>query len=284
MFIFKRVPHLRDWIIRHRKMNKTIGFVPTMGALHEGHLSLIRASKTKSDFTVASVFVNPLQFNDPEDLRKYPRPVETDIRMLYQSGTDVLFFPDVADIYPVQENFTLNFEPGDLDNMMEGKFRPGHFKGVAEVVYRLLRMVDPDQLFLGQKDFQQVAIIRKLIAEQKLNAKVIVCPTVREDNGLAMSSRNARLTDHARSEAGLIYQVLQDSKQAFEKGIPPHDIEQAAMKKLRDKNFDPEYFEIVDGHTLQPIRDKKEASYIVACCAVNVEGIRLIDNLIFSEP
>jgi len=284
MFIFKRVSHLREWIARQKQVKTSIGFVPTMGALHEGHLSLLHQSKSDCDHTLISIFVNPLQFNDPEDLNKYPRPIETDLEKIIHTGADVLFLPDVQDVYPSSNDVELHFDPGPMGEVMEGKFRPGHFKGVAEVVYRLLRITEPDRLYLGQKDFQQVAVIRKLIADQKLKVEVVVCPTQREGNGLAMSSRNLRLSDQGRDEASIIFKMLNEGKLAFERGESPQDIINRAMNTFREKKMEPEYFEIVDGNSLQPIPEKNQADYIVACCAVKVEGIRLIDNLIFKQP
>jgi pantoate--beta-alanine ligase len=283
MFIFKRTADLRKWIAKHKEGNTTIGFVPTMGALHQGHISLIEESKRQSNYTIVSVFVNPRQFNDQEDLKKYPRPIEEDIRKIHQAKTDVLFIPDVNDMYPAVDEFGVQFDPGDLGNVMEGKFRPGHFSGVADVVYRLLKMITPDKLFLGQKDFQQVAIIRKLIADQHLPVEVVVCPTFREENGLAMSSRNLRLTDEGRKRAGLIYQTLQNAKKSFEEGKPIRLIEEEAMNLLAKENMQPEYFQIVDGHTLMPVQHQQDSDYVVACAAVKVDGIRLIDNLILKE-
>jgi pantoate--beta-alanine ligase len=283
MFIFKRVPHLQDWMARQKQNTTTLGFVPTMGALHEGHSSLIRECNSQCDLTLVSLFVNPLQFNDPEDLKKYPRPIEADIELTYHAGTDVLFHPEVREVYPDHDLTSFQFDPGPLGEIMEGKFRPGHFKGVAEVVYRLLRIVNPDKIFLGQKDFQQVAVITKLISDKNLPVEVIVCPTLREANGLAMSSRNTRLSEKARMEAGLIYQTLQQGQALMEQGVIPTQIAVQAMNIFRKQNWDPEYFELIDGYTLKPIEDSKAHDYIVACCAVKVEGVRLIDNVIYKK-
>jgi pantoate--beta-alanine ligase len=283
MFIFKRVPHLQAWLAEQKKIKKSIGFVPTMGALHDGHLSLVQKSKTQCALTLVSIFVNPLQFNDPEDLKKYPRPVEADIQALYHAETDALLLPDEKDIYP-EHIARLDFDPGTMGEVMEGKFRPGHFKGVAEVVYRLLSIAQPDRLYLGQKDFQQVAIIRKLIADLQLPVEVIACPTIREENGLAMSSRNLRLSKKGRQEAGLLYATLQDGKLAFAAGESPEQISHAAIRLFKERGMKPDYFEIVDGRTLQPLQAGQDSNFVVACCAVYVEGIRLIDNLIYKEP
>src|SRR6187402_2824831 len=168
MFIQKRVAHTRDWVESRKKEGLKVGFVPTMGALHSGHLSLVKRSKEETDLTVVSIFVNPKQFNDPEDLRKYPRPVESDLEMLYEGGVDLVFLPEVEDVYPPGDVNTIDFDPGPAAMTMEGKFRPGHFAGMAEVVYRLLAITTPDKLFMGQKDFQQFSIIRKLIHDFNL--------------------------------------------------------------------------------------------------------------------
>ena len=281
MFICKRVPHLRDWKAQHVPQAGNIGFVPTMGALHEGHLSLIQACKAQCDQTIVSVFVNPRQFNDAGDLLKYPRPVEQDIRLVSLSEAEVLFMPDERDMYPADDPFEMAFDPGPLGEVMEGKFRPGHFKGVADVVYRLLKMVEPQYLYLGQKDFQQVAVVRKLVADLRLPVQVVACPTVREDNGLAMSSRNLRLSEKGKADAARIYKELIRGKKAFEDHKPVQQIKREAMQIFLDMNFDPEYFEVVDGDTLQPIEDVFPSQSVVACCAVKVEGVRLIDNVIW---
>lgn len=281
MFIYKRVADVRDWVESQRKEGRTIGFVPTMGALHTGHLSLVEKSKTESGVTIVSIFVNPRQFNDPEDLKKYPRPIEQDLKMLYESGVDLVFLPDVDDIYPNDDNRSIDFDPGPAAATMEGKFRPGHFAGMAEVVYRLLSITTPDKLFMGQKDFQQFSIIRKLIYDFKLPIVLVMCPTIREPNGLAMSSRNVRLSADARQRAGLISRMLDQEKSAFENGEAIEKIQQRFFASLRNENFDPEYFEIVNGYTLASIRTMQDADQVVACCAVKVEGVRLIDNMIW---
>lgn len=283
MFILKRVADIRDWTAVQEKEGRTVGFVPTMGALHYGHLSLVENSKQQTDVTAVSIFVNPRQFNDPEDLRKYPRPVEKDLRMLYESGVDLVFLPDVEDIYPSGDTNTIDFDPGPAAETMEGKYRPGHFAGMAEVVYRLLTIITPDQLFMGQKDFQQFAIIRKLLTDFHLPIDLVMCPTIREANGLAMSSRNVRLSAEARAKAGIIYSILSSAKILFEQKRVVADIQEIALDALRKVNFDPEYFDIVDGFTLEPVQSIEDAEQIVACCAVKVEGVRLIDNMIWKE-
>ncbi len=284
MIIFKRVQHIRDWITARKAEQKIIGFVPTMGALHRGHLSLAERSITETDFTVVSIFVNPKQFNDPQDLKKYPRPIESDLKMLMDAGTHVVFLPDEEDVYPPGVDTAIDFDPGIAGEIMEGKFRPGHFKGMAEVVYRLLDIIQPDKIFMGQKDFQQLAIIRKLIGDLHMPIILEMCQTVREPNGLAMSSRNTRLTTEAREEAAIIYKTLGDAQRWFEENEPVEEIKRNAMAALTKKNFLPEYFEIVDGVTLKDIHTQKDSQYIVACCAIRVEDVRLIDNAIWTRP
>jgi pantoate--beta-alanine ligase len=283
MIIFKRVSHIQDWIRDRKQDGLSIGFVPTMGALHQGHLSLVELSRQESDITIVSIFVNPKQFNDPQDLIKYPRPLENDIQMLIKCETDVLFLPDVDDIYPPEKTETLNFDPGPLATMMEGKFRPGHFQGVAEVVHRLLSIVEPEKLYMGQKDFQQLTIVRKMITDMKLHVQLVMCPTIREANGLAMSSRNVRLSANAREKGRIIYDTLSEAERDFEEGVPAAEIKEKSMETLNSAGFIPEYFEIVDGLNLAPIETIRDSQFVVACCAVKVEDVRLIDNLIWTD-
>lgn len=283
MIQFQRVAHLREYLQTGKSDKKVIGFVPTMGALHKGHVSLAERSSEVCDITVVSIFVNPKQFNDPEDLRKYPRPIASDLAMLTEAGVDVVFIPEVEDIYPQGEKFLLDFSPGPLAETLEGEFRPGHFEGMAEVVFRLLSIVEPNKLFMGQKDFQQLAIVRKMITELQMPILLEMCPIIRESNGLAMSSRNERLSPDARNKAGMIYATLIESEILFEKGIPAIEIKDQAMKSLTNDVFSPEYFEIVDGVTLQPVNSFDDSQYVVALCAIRVEDIRLIDNAIWTR-
>ncbi|MEO6132239.1 MAG: pantoate--beta-alanine ligase [Saprospiraceae bacterium] len=283
MIIFKRVLPMQHWIHARKIEGRRIGFIPTMGALHQGHLSLMARSLEECDITVVSIFVNPKQFNDPQDLLKYPRPVEEDLKLLLKANIDVLFFPEVDEIYPASQTAVKDFDPGIVGTVMEGKFRPGHFAGVAEVMHRLLVVVQPDRLYMGQKDFQQTAIVRKLIHDWHLKSQLIICPTLREENGLAMSSRNLRLSPHARKEAAIIYKTLTEAKRKFEKGEPIHQIKEEAMRTLLQKGFIPEYFSIVDAVTLADIELNEESQFVIACCAVKVEGVRLIDNIILKE-
>lgn len=280
MYIFQKAADLRSHlktILRGR--SSTIGFIPTMGALHEGHLALIRAAQANGCYTVCSIFVNPTQFNDPSDLEKYPRTPEKDAELLEKVGCDVIFMPEVEEIYPPGDiqDFELDFE--GLDEVMEGVFRPGHFKGVAQVVKRLLDLVQPDGLYMGQKDFQQVAIVRHLIRVTGFPVELVVVPTVREHDGLAMSSRNVRLSPDGRRQGPAIYQALMAAKNKAASGLPPAEISREAMNELSNAGFKPEYFEVVNGDTLQPVQSMEAAPEVVACVAAWLEGVRLIDNM-----
>jgi len=286
MLIFKKVADLRHWLVRQ---NTTVGFVPTMGALHAGHLELVRMSKREGCITVTSIFVNPTQFNDPSDLEKYPRMPEKDAELLESAQCDALFIPSVEEVYPPGENLRIDLDFKQLDKVMEGEFRPGHFEGMATVVHRLLDIVRPHKLFMGQKDYQQLAIVRNMVRQLSLPVVVIMCPTVREPDGLAMSSRNVRLNPGMRTAAPVIYQTLLWAKDALEQNRPVPDIQLEALRKLTEAGLKPEYFDLVDGDTLSPIRpkgaihflnDKGSNESIVACTAAVAGDVRLIDNLV----
>lgn len=284
MHIFQKAADLRSHLntILLGRPGNAIGFIPTMGALHEGHLALIRAAQADGCYTVCSIFVNPTQFNDPSDLDKYPRTPEKDTELLAKVGCDVIFMPEVEDIYPREAipDFEIDFE--GLDQVMEGFFRPGHFKGVAQVVKRLLDLVGPDKLYMGQKDFQQVTIVRHLIRVTSFPVQLVVVPTVREADGLAMSSRNVRLSPEGRRQGPVIYQILLAAQSKATDGTLPAEISKEAMTALSDAGFEPEYFEIVNAETLQPVQTMQEAPEVVACVAAWLEGVRLIDNMILS--
>ena len=228
MLIFKKVADLRQWLDRQAL---PIGFAPTMGALHEGHLELIRMAKREGCLAVASIFVNPTQFNDPKDLEKYPRTPEKDAALLLSAHCDALFIPEVVEVYPPEVNLTIDLDFRQLDQVMEGEFRPGHFKGMATVVNRLLDIVRPDKLYMGQKDFQQLSIVRDMIRQLQLPVELVMCPTVREPDGLAMSSRNVRLTPEMRQIAPLIHQILQWARTALETDSSVPEIQAEALKK-----------------------------------------------------
>ncbi len=282
MYVFKKVADLKKYLDKRRKSGDTVGFVPTMGALHEGHMSLIQQSITATDCTVCSIFVNPTQFNEASDLEKYPRTIAKDMAMLNTEGCHVLFLPDVSEVYPPGLNTELELDFGDLATVMEGKFRPGHFDGMAQVVKRLLDIVEPHQLFMGQKDFQQLTIVRSMLRQLELPVQLVMCPIIREKGGLAMSSRNVRLDPALRKKALLLNKTLKAAKRKM-KTESPAAIKKWAMKQLKIPSFKPEYFEIVDGITLQNIRKFEKSDLVVACTAVWVGDVRLIDNLIFKK-
>lgn len=278
MLIFKTVENLQNHISQLRNKGKKIGFVPTMGALHQGHLSLIQQSKQTTDITVCSIFVNPTQFNDAKDLEKYPRTTEQDVDLLNSIKTDIIFLPSVEAVYPTNIDTSVNLDFGTLDKLMEGEHRPGHFAGVAQVVKRLLDIVQPDKLFMGQKDYQQFCICRNMIEQLQLPVEIVMCPIVRAESGLAMSSRNMRLSESEKVVAANIHRVLLATKLNFD----PTKITELKTNSVFALNNIPEfrldYFEIADGQTLLPATEKSES--VVACTAVFLGEIRLIDNMI----
>lgn len=283
MFLFKTVNDLQTHLDTIRQSGKTIGFAPTMGALHQGHLSLVEKAKAECDCSVVSIFVNPTQFNESSDLEKYPRTLAADIELLSTVGNEVVFAPSVEAVYPPGLKTELELDFGQLDQVLEGAFRPGHFEGMAQVVNRLLDIVEPDKLFMGQKDFQQFTIVRSMLRQLNRKTELVVCPIVREADGLAMSSRNRRLTPTNREKAVLLSQVLKKAKEALLEKTPA-TVRAEAMSKFESAGFKPEYFDIVDGNTLLPITDFEETDYVVALTAVWVGDIRLIDNLIVKQP
>ena len=279
MEVFSTIKTLREAVSTAKANGKTIGFVPTMGALHEGHLSLIRTAKEHCDTVVVSIFVNPIQFNNPEDLRTYPRTLEADCEKLQTVGCDMVLAPSVEEMYPEPVTETYNF--GELEAVMEGPQRPGHFSGVAVVVRRLFEIVEPAKAFFGEKDFQQLAIIRRLVEQLNLPLEIVPCPIVRADDGLALSSRNMRLSAEARKIAPQIYATL---KKAVEQSQSQtiDELKHFVINTLKSFTvFDPEYFEIVNDTTLQPIANWSEARGVVGCIAVWLDGVRLIDVIRF---
>lgn len=278
MLIFKTVKDLQNHISQLRNQDKKIGFVPTMGALHHGHLSLIQQSKQTADITVCSIFVNPTQFNDAKDLEKYPRTTEQDIDLLNSVKTDIIFLPSVEAVYPTDIDTSVNLDFGTLDKLMEGEHRPGHFAGVAQVVKRLLDIVQPDKLFMGQKDYQQFCICRNMIEQLNLPVEIVMCPIVRAETGLAMSSRNMRLSESERTIAANIHRVLLATKFNFDKSKLAELKTNAIFALNNVSEFRLDYFEIADGQTLLPATEKSET--VVACTAVFLGDVRLIDNMI----
>ncbi|TKK68878.1 pantoate--beta-alanine ligase [Ilyomonas limi] len=282
MIIFKKVVALHQFITSLKQQNKTIGFVPTMGALHQGHLSLIDACKKACDVTVCSIFVNPTQFNDPKDFEKYPITLEQDMLLLTQHEMDILFLPSVNEIYPAGVHTLPHYNLGALENILEGKYRPGHFQGVCQVVDRLLNIVQPDKLFLGRKDYQQCMVINKLIELKQLPIALSIQPTLREEDGLAMSSRNMRLTAAGRKKAVVLYRTLLFIKEnAFKKGIPVL-IEEAKAKLLASGFEKIDYITVADANTLQEIKALGASANAVVLAAAFLDGVRLIDNLSLS--
>lgn len=270
---------LTDLIGNYKKEGKTIGFVPTMGALHEGHLSLVTQCKKNSDVAVVSVFVNPTQFNDPEDLKRYPRTPEKDCALLETAGCDVAFLPSVEEIYP--EKDTRKFDFGYLESIMEGAKRPGHFNGVGQVVSRIFDIVQPDKAFFGMKDFQQVAIIKNMVRQLNYTLEIIPCPIVREASGLALSSRNALLDKEHKENAPHIYATLKKARELASQ-MSVNELKKWIADEINRNPFlETEYVEIVDDTTLKVINDWKEEGTKVACVAVYAGKIRLIDNIVF---
>lgn len=255
----------------------TCGFVPTMGALHEGHLSLVDRCRKECDTVVVSVFVNPTQFNDPNDLKNYPRTAEADIALLEKAGADFAFMPSVEEIYPKKDTRVFDF--GQLDKVMEGPSRPGHFNGVAQVVSRLFDIVGCDTAYFGEKDFQQIAIIREMVRQLNYPIRIVACPIVRESDGLAMSSRNLLLTPEHRKAAPLIYQSLREAAE-LHRALPVEDTKRRVIERI---NANPllhvEYFSIVNADTLQNISDWSEAENVRGCIVVHAGAVRLIDNI-----
>lgn len=275
MKVLNKKTEIKEALNQDKAVGKSIGFVPTMGALHDGHISLVKMARERNDIVVVSVFVNPIQFNNPEDLNKYPRTFEEDSRLLQEAGVDYVFYPSVEEMYPEEATETYNF--GDLEKVLEGAFRPGHFNGVGVVVKRLFDIVQPNQAYFGKKDFQQLAIIRKLVEIENIPVEIVPGETKRENDGLAMSSRNVRLTRFERTIAPQIYANLKYTKvNKTEKS--PKELEDAAIANL-SSNFDVEYFKICDGNSLQSISSWEETDYPVALVAAHLGKVRLIDNM-----
>jgi pantoate--beta-alanine ligase len=280
MRIFEQAAGLQEYIKDLKNKDKTIGFVPTMGALHEGHLSLINRAQSRTDITVVSLFVNPTQFNNPEDFKRYPSQPEKDISLLSAAGCDIVFMPAPTEIYPKGTDHLVNYPLGYLETIMEGKFRPGHFQGVCQVVDRLLEIVLPDILFLGQKDLQQCKVIEKLleITGKKNFIRLDICPTLRAQDGLAMSSRNLRLNEEDRKKAAMLYECMVQLRKGFGKTefATQRDVMAA---HLRDNGFKVEYLELVDSDTLEILPDWDNRRLLSICIAAYLSDIRLIDNL-----
>ena len=279
MKIFTTKKTLGQYLQQNRDLNKTIGFVPTMGALHAGHLSLIEQAKQTNNLVVCSIFVNPSQFNDPKDLEKYPRTIEADTAMLEQVSCDVLFYPAVSEIYDDNEQWHLNI--GEMEHLLEGKYRPGHYQGVTQVVYKLFNIVKPDTAYFGQKDYQQFSIISKMVNMLNMPVKLVMCPIVRETDGLAMSSRNIHLTANDRRHALVLSKTLNWVKDHFNGNNIPQLKKEAEQMIAAEDGVEPDYFEIADGNTLRPADENSKT--IVALVAAKVGNTRLIDNVLLVD-
>jgi len=279
MHIFYGKVALIAYLKTIKTTNSTIGFVPTMGALHQGHLALMQRSLKENDDTVVSIFVNPTQFNNPEDLAKYPRTLEEDVKkMRVVSDKIILYAPSVEDIYE-GDTISQNFDFDGLENQMEGKFRPGHFNGVGTIVKRLFEIVTPTNAYFGEKDFQQLQIVKKLVEKNNLPVNIVGCPIFREENQLAMSSRNERLTPEERKEAAIIYKTLTEAKEIFQTNTPEETIEFVKNSFKDNERFELEYFVIADESTLLSIDHKSKDKKYRAFIAVFVNSIRLIDTI-----
>lgn len=267
---------MRRWLEGHHLPGKMAGFVPTMGALHQGHIALVNQARAENDITGCSIFVNPIQFNNPEDLEKYPRTLEEDLRMLHGAGCDIVFTPTVPEMYPEPVSTIYNFGP--LEKVMEGKYRPGHFNGVAVVVKKLFDVFMPDRAYFGEKDFQQLRIIQALVQMEEIPVEIVPCPTVREVDGLAMSSRNRRLTTEERAIAPAIYRTMLEVKDLAGK-MSPTVLKQLAEKRLAESGFIVDYVEIASANDLQPLSDWRNNEPVRIFVACFLGKVRLIDNL-----
>lgn len=277
MKIIRTISELKDSLSAARAQGKTIGLVPTMGALHEGHASLVRRSVGENDITVVSDFVNPTQFNDKNDLKNYPRTMEADCALLESVGAQYIFAPSVEEMYPEPDTRQFDFTP--LDKVMEGIHRPGHFNGVAQIVSKLFYAVEPDRAYFGEKDFQQLAIIREMVRQLDLKLEIVGCPIVREEDGMALSSRNALLSKKERKTAAGISRTLFQSREYAKNHSLSDTVKYVIDTVNAIDGLEVEYFEIVDGNTLQSLPDWGSASYVVGCITVHCGSVRLIDNI-----
>ena len=277
MKIVKGINELKGYLVDSKRNGKRIGLVPTMGALHKGHLSLVERCVRENDICVVSVFVNPTQFNDKHDLETYPRTLEVDCALLESAGCDFVFAPSVEEMYPEPDTRTFDF--GTVMQVMEGAKRPGHFNGVAQVVSKLFYIVEPDNAYFGEKDFQQIAVIRAMVKQLQIPVQINACPIVREADGLALSSRNTRLTPALRQKAPLIARTLQESKELAATKSVREVIDYVVNTLNADPDLEVEYYEIVDGDSLVSIQDWKDTSYAVGCVTVYCGEVRLIDNI-----
>jgi len=289
MILFKKAKDLSAWLEQQRLKGESIGFVPTMGALHAGHISLIDISKKQAGATVCSIFVNPTQFNDPKDFQKYPITIEQDILLLERAGTDALFLPEADEVYPGGTAGLEKYELGPLENLLEGKYRPGHFQGVCQVMRRLLDLVRPDDLFMGQKDYQQCMVVRRLLEIMGVATVLHPCPIIREPDGLAMSSRNMRLSEEQRKKATAIYRALSAIRDGWRKmqaagarGVFTEEMEavlRGATMLLEKNDFRIDYISLADAASLEPVTRADHAD-VVGLVAAFMGEVRLIDNMV----
>lgn len=281
MIVFKTITDLQKHLFKQKEASASIGFIPTMGALHKGHISLISNAKQDKKLSVCSIFVNPAQFNDKQDFDKYPSTVAEDIVLLEKAGCDVLFLPSVKEIYPNGAENAKAYEFGALETVFEGAQRPGHFNGVGKVVGLLLEIVQPDTLYMGSKDYQQCLVVKDLCRQMGLANKIkfVACPTEREPDGLAMSSRNRRLSESQRTLAGLIYQCLVSIQSKYESGDSFPIVQKECLDLLKSKGFDTEYVSLANAETLVPIDEYDTNTKTIALIATKLGAVRLIDNM-----
>lgn len=280
MVIFNEKEKLTPAIVELKNQNKTIGFIPTMGALHEGHMSLVKASKAQNDYTIVSIFVNPTQFNNPEDLEKYPRTEEKDIELLTKNGCDFIYLPTVNDLYATNE-VAKKYDFGTIDKVMEGASRPGHFDGVATIVSKLFRAVKPTRAYFGEKDFQQIRIIQEMVKQEGLDVLIMPMPIYRAETGLAFSSRNARLSTQQTDDAPQIYSILSKAVALKNDGKDVAEITKFVENEFANSPFKLEYFEITDENSLETIQHFSDAKNIRGFVVAYAGEVRLIDNIKF---
>lgn len=281
MIIINKVSELETYVARERNNGRSIGLVPTMGALHAGHLSLVERAVKENDDVIVSVFVNPTQFNNPDDLATYPRTEEEDCRLLAKGGVSVAFVPDVNEMYPKGAVHEKDFELGTAAEVMEGKFRPGHFQGVAQIVSRLFELCRPNRAYFGEKDFQQIAVIKNMVESEGIDVDIIPCPIKRADDGLALSSRNALLTPEQRAVAPAIYKALKEGVEYSKTHTVRETHDMIVNAVNANAGLETEYLEIVDARTLLPVENWEESPEIQGCITVYCGKVRLIDNIKF---
>lgn len=277
MQVINTIAQLQEILLANRAEGKSIGLVPTMGALHEGHASLVRRSVAENDVTVVSIFLNPTQFNDPKDLERYPRTLESDCAILEECGAQIAFAPSVKEVYPEPDTRQFSYPP--TDSVMEGARRPGHFNGVCQIVSKLFQMTDPDRAYFGEKDYQQIAVIRRMVEDLAFRVEIIPCPVIREEDGLAMSSRNTLLSADEKSIAPNIYRILNESKTL---GLGIEDTRNWVVEQINAiEGLEVEYYSIVDGDTLADIENWEQTQSVVGCITVycGKTPIRLIDHI-----